>query len=61
MFKSHPNLANIKFIVEPLVHEILHTTCDMNMDTLLMIQKYAPGQPACCGVNFDFSKITEMA
>ena len=32
MFKGHPNLANIRFIVEPEMHEILHTTCDLNID-----------------------------
>ena len=34
MFKGHPNLANIRFIVEPMIHEILHTTCDMHIDAL---------------------------
>ena len=58
MFKNHPNKANISFIVEPMVHEIMHTTNDFHMDALLMIQKYAPGQPACHGIEFDFSRIT---
>ena len=31
------------------------------MDVLELIQRFAPGQPACCGVNFDFSQITGMA
>ena len=37
MFKGHPNKANIKFIVEPMVHEIMHTTNDLNMDALELI------------------------
>ena len=37
MFKGHPNLANIRFIVEPEMHEILHTTCDLNMDALELL------------------------
>ena len=60
MFKGHPNKANIKFIVEPAVHEIMHTTNDLNMDALELIQKYAPGQSACHGVVFDFSRITNL-
>ena len=61
MFKGHPNLAKIHFIVEPMVHEIMHTTCDMHIDALELLQKFAPGQPACHGVNFDFSRITSLA
>ena len=60
MFKGHPNLSNIRFVVEPMVHEIMHTTNDMNMDVLELIQKYAPGQAACHGCVFDFSNITNM-
>ena len=60
MFKGHPNLANITFFVEPSVHEIMHTTNDLHMDACLLMQKYAPGQPACHGVNFDFSRISNM-
>ena len=61
MFKGHPNLDNIPFIVEPIVHEILHTINDIHMDAVQLLMKYAPGQPACHGVRFDFSKIAEMA
>ena len=60
MFKGHTNLANIRFIVEPMVHEIMHTTNDMHMDADELVQKYAPGQPECHGVIFDFSRITSM-
>lgn len=60
MFKGHPNLDCIRFVVEPMVHEIMHTTNDMPMDALEMIQKYAPGQTACHGLHFDFSRITDL-
>ena len=60
MFKGHPNLANIRFIVEPMIHEIMHTTNDMHIDVLELIQKYAPGQEACHGLKFDFSRIMAM-
>jgi len=29
MFKDHPRVANIKFIVVPILREILHTVCDV--------------------------------
>ena len=61
MFKGHPNLAKIHFVVEPMVHEIMHTTNDMHMDALELLQKYAPGQPSCHGINFDFSRITSLS
>ena len=32
MFKSHPNLGNIRFVVEPWVHEIMWMMDDMCMD-----------------------------
>ena len=34
MFKGHPNLANIRFIVEPMIRAIHTTTQNMNMDVL---------------------------
>ena len=58
MFKSHPNLNNIRFFVEPHVHEIMHTMNDICMDADELVQKYAPGQEICCGVNFDFSRLS---
>ena len=58
MFKGHPNLANIKFIVEPLIHEIMHTMNDICMDADQLQQKYAPGQEICHGLNFDFSRLS---
>ena len=61
MFKGHPNLANIQFIVEPMIRAIHTTTQNMNTDVVELMQRYAPGEPACCGLNFDFSKITGLA
>mmetsp|Transcript_29735 Transcript_29735/g.36903 ORF Transcript_29735/g.36903 Transcript_29735/m.36903 type:complete len:186 (-) Transcript_29735:223-780(-) len=59
MFKTHPNRENIRFIVEPWFHEIMHTMCDVPMDADELIQKYAPGQPICHGINFDWSRVQE--
>ena len=43
MFKTHSNLANIKFVVVPEIHEIVHTFNDMHMDPTELCKKYAPG------------------
>ena len=43
MFKFHPNVANIKFIIVPELHEIMHTFNDMHMDPAELVQKYAEG------------------
>ena len=57
MFKNHPNKANIKFVVIPLVREVLHTCCDIAMDVNELLEKYGNGKPAACGINFDFSAL----
>ena len=56
MFKSHPNKDKIKFVVVPMVREILHTTNDIAMDCDELMAKYGEGQPAACGIKFDFSR-----
>lgn len=43
-----------------MIHEIMHTCNDMHMDADELVQKYAPGQPICHGLNFDFTRITSM-
>ena len=55
MFKNHPNKDNIKFIVLPIIREVLHTTCDIAIDCTEMMKKFADGQPGNCGIKFDFS------
>ena len=57
MFKNHPNKENIKFIVVPIVREVLHTCCDISMDVNKLVEKYAHGRPETCGLNFDFSAL----
>ena len=57
MFKNHPNRANIKFIVLPIVRESMHTSGDIAMDVNQLIQKFGHGKPASCGLNFDFSSL----
>ena len=57
MFKNHPNKANIKFVVLPIIREVLHTSCDIAMDCEELIKKFADGQPGNCGLSFDFSRL----
>lgn len=47
MFKNHPNLDNIEFVVLPIVREVLETTNDLSLDIEATIAKYAVGQPIC--------------
>jgi len=55
MFKSHPNLANIKFRVLPIAREVFHSSCDIPQDIHVTMQRFAPGQPDAEGIVFDFS------
>lgn len=57
MFKKHPNKANIKFVVLPIVREGLHTTCDVAVDVDEMMTKFGEGSPDACGLSFDFSRM----
>lgn len=43
MFKNHPDKDNIKFIVLPVVREVLHTTNDIAIDCDELMAKYADG------------------
>ena len=55
MFCNHPDKASIKFVVLPIVREILHTMNDLCMDYNKLIDIYGPGKPEAKGVKFDFS------
>ena len=46
MFKNHPNKEKIRFVVIPVVREVLHTINDMCMDVNEMIKKYGHGAKA---------------
>ena len=47
LFKKHPNLANIKFIVLPIIREVLETSNDIAIDVNELIKKYAVGSEIC--------------
>lgn len=57
MFKNHPNKANIKFIVLPIIREILSTTNDFAMDCDELMAKYADGSPLNHGIKFNWSRM----
>ena len=57
MFKNHPNKEKIRFVVIPVVREVLHTINDMCMDVNEMIKKYGHGSKAAQGLKFDFSAL----
>jgi hypothetical protein len=55
MFKTHPNVSKIQFLVVPQCHEILHTSNDIPVDVYELIKYFAQGQDVCEGLKFDFS------
>ena len=57
MFKNHPNKANIRFVVLPIVRECMNTTNDIAIDCDELMTKFAEGTPATCGIVFDFSRM----
>jgi len=57
MFKTHPNKANIKFVVLPTIREVMHTTNDIASDIHDVIERFGPGKPDAHGINLDFSKM----
>ena len=60
LFENHPNKANIKFIVLPIVREYIVCMDDVNEDIYQTIHTYSQ-EGKKCGVNFDFSHILDMA
>jgi hypothetical protein len=61
MFAGHKNLNKIKFIVAPQIREWLHCSSDMSGNFESKMERYAPGQPICRGVVFDFTWLTNFA
>ena len=54
MFKTHPNKADMRFIVLPVVREVLASSNDIAHDIDITMGKY--GMPELCeGIQFDFS------
>ena len=55
MFKNHPNKANMKFVVIPVVREMMKFMNDVAMDIDALVKKFGPGEAICEGIHFDFS------
>ena len=54
MFKTHPIKADMRFIILPVVREVLATSNDIAHDIDIIMSKY--GMPELCeGIRFDFS------
>lgn len=57
MFKNHANKDKIRFVVLPMVSEILFTSSDIAMDCYELMDKYGEGKAAACGIKLDFSRL----
>lgn len=55
MFKNHPNLKNMRFVVLPIVREMLGINSDIAMPINQLMEIFGPGKEAAEGFNFDFS------
>jgi hypothetical protein len=54
MFKTHPNKADMRFIVLPVVREVLATSNDIAHDIDIIMGQYGMAE-FCEGIHFDFS------
>lgn len=57
MFKHHPKVKEMRFIVVPLVREILHTVCDVPSCVYELQRNFAKGEDICEGIEFDFGHL----
>jgi len=55
MFKNHPNVGGMKFVVIPVIREMMKFMNDVAMDINVLVEKFAPGNDICEGIHFDFS------
>ena len=56
MFKTHPNKANIKFKVFPLVTEVFMSTCDIGNDVFENEKEFSNIE----GMHFDFTLVKQF-
>jgi len=61
MFKGHPNIAKINFLVVPQVHEWVHCSNDLPMDVNELIKIYGQGSAEAEGLHFDFTWLFHYA
>ena len=58
LFRSHPNIGSIKFIVHPLLTEILNNANDIPLNTLSRLRPHYEKQP---NFLYDFSEFDKLA
>ena len=55
LFKKNPRKGEIRFVVLPIIREVLETSNDIALDVNTLMEMYAPDKDLCGGLNFDFS------
>ena len=55
MFKSHPNVNNIKFTLLPLAREVMQGSQDIPQDVYALMERFGRDKPDAQGLVFDFS------
>jgi len=60
LFKTHPNKANIHFVVLPNLREALRNTSDIAIDCNELIKKYSDSKEETYGIKFDFSRLFQF-
>jgi hypothetical protein len=57
LFKKHPNKDQIRFIILPIVREVLETANDIARDIDDIMAMYSPESEHSHGISFDFSLV----
>lgn len=47
LFKNHPNKKSIRFVVLPIIREVLETSNDIALDIEHIVEKYSPDKEIC--------------
>jgi hypothetical protein len=55
MFKNHPRKNEIKFVVQPILREVMNTCNDIPRSVAEITTTYSKGAAICEGIVFDFS------
>mmetsp|Transcript_44595 Transcript_44595/g.43242 ORF Transcript_44595/g.43242 Transcript_44595/m.43242 type:complete len:132 (+) Transcript_44595:246-641(+) len=61
MFKNHPNKANIKFVVLPIIREVLASTNDIGRNIHEIAELYGKDKELTQGVHLDFSLVMNFS
>jgi hypothetical protein len=47
LFKDHPNKSQIRFVISPIVREVLETSNDIALNVQEIVHRYDPEQEIC--------------